>query len=120
MQDAFVVAKVLGHHRVTLVNAHSALAAFDEIRRPFSQDIQNRARQNGRQVSLYSEDDLDNLESKLNSGLEWGEPALLHWDCFVMFTMRSLTAWTTTIDSMVDEAVALLEQKLKVAAEEDQ
>ena len=72
IEDALILSTILGNSNITLPNVHTALEVYDEIRRPFALDIQERSRQNGQQASLWREDDLENLERNHCGSLEWG------------------------------------------------
>jgi len=113
IEDALTLSTILGNPKAFLHNVHTALEVYDEIRRPFALDIQERSRQNGQQASLWREDDLKNLERNHCGSLEWGLCFFfLLWEVWTDVDGVVLIAWTTTIDSMVKDAVGLLEEKL--------
>ena len=49
----------------------TALTAYDEIRRPFAQDIQARSSQNGKWLSLY-EGSFESMERNVVDKWKWG------------------------------------------------
>jgi len=112
IEDALILSTLLGNPKTSLHNVHTALEVYDEIRRPFALDIQERSRLNGQQASLWKEDDLENLDRNHVGSLEWGLCFFLLWEVWTDDDGVVLIAWTTTIDSMVKDAVGLLEEKL--------
>ena len=112
IEDALILSTILGNPKTSLTNVHTALEVYDEIRRPFALDIQERSRLNGQQASLSREDDLENLERNHVGSLEWGLCFFLLWEVWTDDDGVVLIAWTTAIDSMVDDTVGLLEEKL--------
>ncbi|CCL98471.1 uncharacterized protein FIBRA_00469 [Fibroporia radiculosa] len=58
-EDGFILAALLGHPGTTLENVDQVLKVYDEIRRPFSQEIVEKSRGNGLKYDLRS------------PGLEW-------------------------------------------------
>jgi len=71
-QDAAILSTILGEPSVSLDNIPTALKVYDEIRRPFALDIQERSRLNGQQASLWREDDLENLHANHHNSIQWG------------------------------------------------
>jgi len=111
IQDAVILSTVLGDSSVSLKNIPTALEVYDEIRRPFALDIQERSRLNGQSSSLWREDDLEHLYANHHDSLEWGMCSTCNsWEH--RFSTDWMIAWTTTIDSMVEDAVTLLKAKL--------
>ncbi|KZT01928.1 FAD/NAD(P)-binding domain-containing protein [Laetiporus sulphureus 93-53] len=53
-EDAFVLANIIAHPAVTMETLPDALRVYDEIRRPFSQEIVERSRQTGLIYDLVS------------------------------------------------------------------
>jgi hypothetical protein len=51
-QDAYALSRILGHRNCTPSNIPAALKIFDSIRRPYTHDVQARARRNGKYFSL--------------------------------------------------------------------
>ena len=51
-QDAYVLGTILAHPSVTRDNVHFALQVYEEIRRPFSQEVQTHSREAGLLFSL--------------------------------------------------------------------
>ncbi|EJF62089.1 FAD/NAD(P)-binding domain-containing protein [Dichomitus squalens LYAD-421 SS1] len=47
IEDGFVLAKILAHSSVTLTNVSEALRIYDDVRRPFSQNVQQGSEWNG-------------------------------------------------------------------------
>ena len=110
-QDAVILSTILGDPSVSLDNIPTALKVYDEIRRPFALDIQERSRLNGQSSSLWREDDLEHLYANHHDSLEWGACSICTFREYGI-TTDWMIAWTTTIDSMVEEAGALLKAKL--------
>jgi len=71
IQDAFILATVLGHHRVSSSNLDVALSTWDQIRRPMAQDVQARSRINGQLFTLYPDVNIDDLERDVTRNWEW-------------------------------------------------
>jgi len=113
MQDAFVLSAVLGRSSVTLANVTTALTAYDDIRRPFSLDIQARSRQNGRWMTLH-EGSLENFERNVMDNWNWGM-STVYFDvtlCSALLSFSGFLAWEMSPNSMLDQAISLLEGRL--------
>nr|VWP01621.1 Uncharacterized protein [Ganoderma boninense] len=51
-EDGYILATVLAHPSVTLATLPAALAVYDAVRRPFSQEVQKGSENNGRNYQL--------------------------------------------------------------------
>ncbi|KAJ7304548.1 hypothetical protein DFH08DRAFT_985774 [Mycena albidolilacea] len=102
IEDAYILATVLGHRRTTRANLPRALRIFDEIRRPAATAVVEASRMNGRYFSFevdgidfarYSGpqlwDKLQNLSGALVKNWEW--------------------TWTTSVDGSIQDALRMLE-----------
>ncbi|KAJ6614102.1 hypothetical protein B0H10DRAFT_175574 [Mycena sp. CBHHK59/15] len=102
IEDAYILATVLGHRSTTRETLERALRAFDEVRRPAAAGVQERSRMAGRYFSF----DVDGLDFDHLAG-----PQL--WDRLQMlaaaFTKNWEWTWTTSVDSSVQDALRLLE-----------
>lgn len=56
IEDACVLAELLGHPGATLDTLPDVLRIYDTLRRPFALDIADRSFQNGRYLSMNHED----------------------------------------------------------------
>ncbi|KAG6825434.1 hypothetical protein H0H93_000708 [Arthromyces matolae] len=96
IEDAYLLATLLGHSATTLRNVHDALSIYDKIRRPIAMEVAERSLHNGRLFGLQlpgvdlevNPDMLPNLGDAIKDNWKW--------------------TWTTTVDSSVKEACALL------------
>jgi len=101
IQDAYLLATLLGHRLTTINSIHRALRAYDAIRRPFTNDIARRSRLTGRQfMFLVDESDWGSFpdEVLMNKLQYLGAAITDNWDW----------TWLTTIDELVEEAVRAL------------
>ncbi|PIL34399.1 hypothetical protein GSI_03174 [Ganoderma sinense ZZ0214-1] len=51
-EDGYILAKILAHPSVTPANLSAALAVYDDVRRPFSQEVQKGSENNGMNYQL--------------------------------------------------------------------
>ena len=51
-EDGYILATVLAHPSVTLANLPTALTVYDDVRRPFSQNVQQGSDRNGMNYQL--------------------------------------------------------------------
>ena len=51
-EDGYILATVLAHPSVTLANLPAALTVYDDVRRPFSQNVQQGSDRNGMNYQL--------------------------------------------------------------------
>ncbi len=51
-EDGYILATVLAHPSVTLANLPAALKVYDDVRRPFSQSVQEGSNRNGMNYHL--------------------------------------------------------------------
>ncbi|KAJ7595705.1 hypothetical protein C8J56DRAFT_387258 [Mycena floridula] len=102
IEDAYVLAELLGHRQTTINTVSQALRIYDEIRRPFSTDIARRSFEIGRYVSLNHDGyDFDTVtdESELESTLrEMGD----------IMIRESSWAWSSTVEESLAEGVQRL------------
>ncbi|OCH91533.1 FAD/NAD(P)-binding domain-containing protein [Obba rivulosa] len=56
IEDAYILASMLAHPMVTLETLPLALQVYDEIRRPFAQDIQKKSRESGLLIQFNTPD----------------------------------------------------------------
>jgi salicylate hydroxylase len=89
IEDAYLLATVLGHKATTLDTVPRALAIYDKLRRPFSSDVALRSRLNGQLCSFQTNVPLHKLGNMITKNWEW--------------------AWLTELDDALEEAVKLLE-----------
>lgn len=102
LQDAFVIATLLGHPLTTRETLSRALGIYDHIRRPFSHTVHQRSRLNGQYFTLNTpEIDFELVpDHEMLSKLR----ILGH-----VFTKNWEWAWTTSLGGSVQEAIRLLE-----------
>ncbi|KAJ7227879.1 salicylate hydroxylase [Mycena haematopus] len=81
IEDACILATVLGHRRTTRENLPRALRIFDEIRRPATTNVVEGSRMNGRYFSFEME------------GVDFDR----------------YTAWNSSVDGSIQEALRMLE-----------
>ncbi|KAF8888107.1 salicylate hydroxylase [Infundibulicybe gibba] len=102
IEDAYFLATLLGHPATTRETLHRALRIYDQVRRPYALRMQEKSRLNGRYFTMNVDglnfDTLsgDRLREKLH---QLGETFTKNWEW----------AWTTTIDSSLQQAIQLLE-----------
>lgn len=51
-EDGYILATILAHPAVTLATLPAALAVYDDVRRPFSQGVQEGSQKNGMNYQL--------------------------------------------------------------------
>ncbi|KII86083.1 hypothetical protein PLICRDRAFT_165768 [Plicaturopsis crispa FD-325 SS-3] len=100
IEDAYLLAAVLGHAATTKDTLPRALAVYDAIRRPFAQDIVERSYQNGEWYSFDGDDfDVNAPQEAQQRTLEkLGEMMKERWQW----------AWTTTLDGALAEVDRML------------
>ncbi|KAF9062448.1 hypothetical protein BDP27DRAFT_1233609, partial [Rhodocollybia butyracea] len=54
IEDAYILAAVLGHSKTTKKNLTTMLSKYDELRRPFVRNVQAASRSSGRNFALHS------------------------------------------------------------------
>ncbi|KAG2120320.1 hypothetical protein BD769DRAFT_1480136 [Suillus cothurnatus] len=89
IEDAYLLATVLGHKATTLDTVPRALAIYDKLRRPFSSDVALRSRLNGQLCALQTNAPLHKLGNTITKNWEW--------------------AWLTELDDALEEAIKLVE-----------
>lgn len=102
LQDAFILATVLGHPNTVKANIPYALSVYDQIRRPHALSVQERSRLNGLYFTLQPPGfDLNKLpkDELLPKLKALGRLIYSNWDW----------AWTSSMGSSVQEAVQLLD-----------
>lgn len=52
IEDAFILAKLLGHRLTNLSNVQTALQIYDTVRRPVAEEVAERSLENGRLFGL--------------------------------------------------------------------
>ncbi|KXN86198.1 Salicylate hydroxylase, partial [Leucoagaricus sp. SymC.cos] len=103
IEDAFILATLLGHKSTTLANVQAALNIYDIVRRPVAEEVAERSLVNGRLFGLQLAGlDADTETERLP---EIGEAVKENWKW----------TWTTTADSSVDKAIRMLEATQTVA-----
>ncbi|KDQ57219.1 hypothetical protein JAAARDRAFT_157371 [Jaapia argillacea MUCL 33604] len=106
IDDAYTLAKLLGHPLTTVSTLPTALAAYDSVRRPFAMDIMSRSREAGRLFTFYHPeldcsvggDEMDHRK-KLE---EMSERLVRNWKW----------AWESEIDGDVKKALGMFEAKV--------
>ncbi|KAF8452743.1 salicylate hydroxylase [Boletus edulis BED1] len=93
IEDAYLLATVLGHPSTKLETIPRALAVYDKLRRPFSSDVALRAKTNG-QMSVWQARDIP--LAKL------GEIMTKNWEW----------AWLSELDGALHDATKLLDSKV--------
>ncbi|KAJ8588057.1 FAD/NAD(P)-binding domain-containing protein [Rhizopogon salebrosus TDB-379] len=91
IEDAYLLATVLGHKSTTIQSIPRVLAIYDKLRRPFSTDMALRSRLNGQLCALQKPTPLYKLGDIMTKNWEW--------------------AWLTELDDDLEEAVRLVENK---------
>ncbi|KAF8558552.1 salicylate hydroxylase [Imleria badia] len=93
IEDAYLLATVLGHSSITLETIPRALAVYDKLRRPFSSDIALRAKMNGQMCAWQAGDiPLSNLGDTMTKNWEW--------------------AWLSELDGVLHDAVKMLDSRI--------
>ncbi|RDB27733.1 Salicylate hydroxylase [Hypsizygus marmoreus] len=101
IEDAFILATLLGHPQTTLDNVSHALSIYDKIRRPIAMEVAERSLVNGRLFGLQlpgvplgnDPDRLPELGDAIKDNWKW--------------------TWSTTLDSAVKEAIQMLESEFQ-------
>ncbi|TFK66167.1 FAD/NAD(P)-binding domain-containing protein [Pluteus cervinus] len=98
IEDAYILATLLGHSLTTRDNLDQVLEIYDMIRRPMATEVQERSLLNGRYFGLQ----LPGLDSKKEVEClhEIGDAIKYNWEW----------AWSTTIDPYVQDAIQMLER----------
>ncbi|OJA17894.1 hypothetical protein AZE42_08682 [Rhizopogon vesiculosus] len=89
IEDAYLLATVLGHKATTLETVPRALAIYDKLRRPFFSDVALRARLTGQHCTFQADVPLHELGDAMSKNWEW--------------------TWLTELDDALEEAVKLVE-----------
>ncbi|KAH7926925.1 salicylate hydroxylase [Leucogyrophana mollusca] len=89
IEDAYLLATVLGHKSTTLATVTHALSVYDKVRRPFSAGVAERSRRNGQLCALQEDVGLKELGEVITKNWEW--------------------AWLSELDGAVEEATQMLE-----------
>ncbi|KAJ6513511.1 hypothetical protein DFH09DRAFT_1197196 [Mycena vulgaris] len=101
IEDAYILATVLGHPSTTRETLPRALRVFDEIRRPAAVGVVEASRMNGR----YHSFEVDGVDLNRYSG-----PQL--WDklqkVYTAIVKNWEWTWTTSIDGSIQDALRML------------
>ncbi|KAG1720677.1 salicylate hydroxylase [Suillus lakei] len=89
IEDAYLLATVLGHKATTLETVHRALVIYDKLRRPFSSNVALRSMRGGQLCAFQEEVPLHELGDMITKNWEW--------------------AWLTELDDALEESVRLVE-----------
>ncbi|KAL1713889.1 hypothetical protein EV715DRAFT_276969 [Schizophyllum commune] len=101
VEDAWLLAHLLGDPSVTRDTIPEALRLYDAARRPVAQDVQERSRVNGHLLALnYRGIDFDALQGEAQRAalIELGEQMQRDWEW----------AWSTSTDGMVHNSLEIL------------
>ena len=101
-QDAYILGLLLGHPSTTRATLSRALKIYDDIRRPFSQRVQERSRLNGQYFTLSCQEiDFNAIpEHEMLTKLKiLGKVFTKNWEW----------AWMSSLGGSVQEAMRLLE-----------
>jgi salicylate hydroxylase len=101
IEDAYLLATLLGQSETTLESAAFALRVYDNVRRPFASKVAEESRLCGQHYTLkFGDVDFDKLEgdSLTQKLLDLGETVSKRWQW----------SWTTTLDSDVQTAISML------------
>ncbi|GLB39496.1 putative FAD binding domain containing protein [Lyophyllum shimeji] len=99
IEDAFILATLLGHNLTKLDTVSDALSIYDQIRRPVAMEVARRSLVNGRLFGLQLPGfPLDNEPERLP---ELGDAIKENWKW----------TWSTTLDADVKKAVGMLESR---------
>ncbi|TFK34050.1 hypothetical protein BDQ12DRAFT_700563 [Crucibulum laeve] len=97
IEDAFILATLLGHRLTRLENINQALSIYDNIRRPVATEVAERSLVNGRLFGLQLPGvDADKDTERLP---EIGDAIKENWKW----------TWSTTLDASIRDAVQMLE-----------
>ncbi|EIW82773.1 FAD/NAD(P)-binding domain-containing protein [Coniophora puteana RWD-64-598 SS2] len=92
VEDAYVLATLLGHPGTTLATVPRALAVYDEVRRPFAIGIADASQEVGRISGLQMDLPSSEIGPKIAEITSW--------------------AWETEIDGMLEDAKRMLEERV--------
>ncbi|KAI5825644.1 FAD/NAD(P)-binding domain-containing protein [Schizophyllum commune Tattone D] len=101
VEDAWLLAHLLGDPSVTRDTIPEALRVYDAARRPVAQDVQERSRVNGHLLALdYRGIDFDALQAEAQRAalIELGEQMQRDWEW----------AWSTSTDGIVHDSLETL------------
>ncbi|KAL1725012.1 hypothetical protein EV714DRAFT_288165 [Schizophyllum commune] len=101
VEDAWLLAHLLGDPSVTRDTIPKALRVYDAARRPVAQDVQERSRVNGHLLALNHRGiDFDALQGEAQRAalIELGEQMQRDWEW----------AWSTSTDGMVHDSLKTL------------
>ncbi|KAJ7097196.1 hypothetical protein B0H15DRAFT_33887 [Mycena belliarum] len=102
IEDAYILATVLGHPSTTRETVPRALRIFDEIRRPVAAGVAEGSRVNGQYFSLAVEGvDFDRYSGKQL----WDKLQGMHAEVVKNWEWT----WTTSVDGMMKTALRMLE-----------
>jgi salicylate hydroxylase len=104
VKDAYVLAELLGHPSTTRDTIPRALSIYDSIRRPWTQDLAERARINGQCLALHLDNlDFENFSSNIiaHNLHKLGGVLVDNWKW----------AWETDARQMLHRAIEQLEGK---------
>ncbi|KAF8217130.1 salicylate hydroxylase [Mycena galopus ATCC 62051] len=102
IEDAYILATVLGHGRTTRENIPCALHIFDEIRRPEAIRVAEASRLNGRYFSF----EIDGVDFDRYTGPQLWDKLQTVNDAIVK---NWEWAWNTSVDGLIQEANQMLE-----------
>ncbi|KAH7905241.1 FAD/NAD(P)-binding domain-containing protein, partial [Hygrophoropsis aurantiaca] len=71
IEDAYILATVLGHKSTTLANVPYALNVYDKIRRPFSISVAQASKYNGQLFAFQEDVGLNELGDAVTKSWEW-------------------------------------------------
>ncbi|EIW82784.1 FAD/NAD(P)-binding domain-containing protein [Coniophora puteana RWD-64-598 SS2] len=92
VEDAYVLATLLGHPRITRETIPQALAVYDEVRRPFAIGVARGSQEVGQIAGLQTGLPFSEMGDKINGITSW--------------------AWETEVDGAVEDAQRMLEERL--------
>ncbi|KAF8888036.1 hypothetical protein BD779DRAFT_1672449 [Infundibulicybe gibba] len=97
VEDAMILATLLGHHLTTSRNIAQVLSIYDQIRRPFAERVAEKSIINGQYFGLQLDGiDFDRNPERLP---EIGDAIKKNWSW----------SWATTLDGAMEEAIQRLE-----------
>ncbi|KAH7883088.1 FAD/NAD(P)-binding domain-containing protein [Phlebopus sp. FC_14] len=88
IEDAYLLATVIGHRSTTLEDLPRALSIYDKLRRPFSRDVALRSKLSGQLCSLQEDVPLSRLGEVITKNWEW--------------------AWLSELDGALEDATRML------------
>ncbi len=96
-----MLSSLLGSSYTTRATVSEALHIYDSIRRPFSQDVAQKSRTNGRYLSFAASPDTeDSSDNEVLEVSELGQLITKNWEW----------AWVSTLDDAVDHALTTLSE----------